>query len=172
MAHRCTLAGLSPARAARASRPHLRDAMAAEHGPHEKQGAVGRVTVGKGSGRGGPLRCRRPAFGGAGAAEQCRDEGPVGGDGGIVLDPTLVLEPFQPVEHGVDPTAGPHRLAPFQHQPPDPVGVVGGLGVFDGGFGSTVPFVPSGGPQMQVTGIFSASRRFNSACRSCRKSWW
>ena len=106
------LAGLSPASAAWASAPHLGHAVAAQQRPQQRQVALASCCR-----RGAGPPADRPAFGGIRPAlgrrrpaHQRVDPGPEHGDRRVALDQPLVLEPLDPAQDGVDPSAGVGRL--------------------------------------------------------------
>ena len=71
------------------------------------------------------------------------------GDGRVLFDRGLVLEPLEPTQDGVDAPAGPYRLTPRQHQPRDAPGVASRLGVLDGRLRPAVRLEPDGRPRME-----------------------
>ena len=108
------------------------------------EGAVQRVpvvqhTTGRCSLGGG-----RPALGVAGPSDQGVDQGAVHGDRRVLLDEALGGEPLHPAQHGVDPSAHPHRVGAAQHEAGDTLGVTGPLRVLDGGLRQAVRLVPAG----------------------------
>jgi hypothetical protein len=67
-----------------------------------------------------------------------------------VFDQTLVLEPRQPSEDGVDPPAGVGGDHQAGDQPGHPVGVAGGLGMVDGQLRQPVGLTPGRCPGVQA----------------------
>ena len=136
--------------------PHLGHAVAAQQPTEHRQvalhgAAVRRRRRDRGTVRGaGPaFGGIRPAFGRRRPAHQRVHPGPEHRHRRVVVDQPLVLEPSEPPQGGLDPSAG---VGP-EHQAGDqtghPVDVTGGLGVVDGQLGQPVALTPGGRPSME-----------------------
>ena len=128
---------------------HLRDTAAAEQRPQIGQRRGYRVAVRERLLWSSRVPPRPPTAPPRRPAEQRHDQGAVRRDPGVVLSGRAALEPRHPADHRVDPAAGPHGLHLREDESGDPVRVVRGHGVVDGGLRHPVRLEPPCRPSVQ-----------------------